>query len=348
MTVAAPRVWVLLGRHGGDNAQLLALAAGLGWPFEARRVAFNRVSGMPGLLLGPTRLGLARDGSDALAPPWPDLVLFAGFRCVSVARWIRRQSGGRSKLVAVGRPRAPLHLFDLVISTAQYELAPAANLLRNTLTLNRPEPERLRQAAEAWRERLGALPRPRTALLVGGDTRRRSVGAAWGEALAAAVNTHRRKTGGSIMATTSPRTPAAVTDALDARLAAPRHFFRWQPNADNPYSAYLALADAFIVTGDSASMLSEACWSGRPVFVFAPADDAPQAARAASPLPAWLVRAGLLTPERNMAAFRAALVAAGLAQPLGAATAPDRPRPPDFDHAVARVRALFADRPRAE
>ncbi len=38
---------------------------------------------------------------------------------------------------------------------------------------------------------------------------------------------------------------------------------------DNPYLGILACAEAFIVTGDSLSMVSEACVTGRPLFIFA-------------------------------------------------------------------------------
>ena len=36
---------------------------------------------------------------------------------------------------------------------------------------------------------------------------------------------------------------------------------------DNPYYAYLAIADALLVTGDSVSMVSEAAATGRPVHI---------------------------------------------------------------------------------
>jgi len=37
------RVWVLLASRAGDNAQLLRLAEALGWPFEAKRIRYNRL-----------------------------------------------------------------------------------------------------------------------------------------------------------------------------------------------------------------------------------------------------------------------------------------------------------------
>src|SRR5262249_1170230 len=44
--------------------------------------------------------------------------------------------------------------------------------------------------------------------------------------------------------------------------------FDWAARGDNPYLAFLGLADAIIVTGDSISMLAEACATGKPVHIF--------------------------------------------------------------------------------
>jgi len=49
----------------------------------------------------------------------------------------------------------------------------------------------------------------------------------------------------------------------------PAHAHIWydgqRTHGDNPWPGFLALADRFIVTADSTSMLAEACASGRPV-----------------------------------------------------------------------------------
>lgn len=36
------RVWALLGHRTGDNMQVEALAAALGWPWEAKRLAWRK------------------------------------------------------------------------------------------------------------------------------------------------------------------------------------------------------------------------------------------------------------------------------------------------------------------
>src|SRR5262245_310602 len=93
------RVWVLLGDGAGDNAQLLRLAEALGWPFEAKRIRYNRLNQCPNLLLGASKLTVDARRSDPLAPPWPDLVIGASRRAAPLARWIKKQSGERSRLV---------------------------------------------------------------------------------------------------------------------------------------------------------------------------------------------------------------------------------------------------------
>ena len=71
------------------------------------------------------------------------------------------------------------------------------------------------------------------------------------------------------MATPSRRTPPEL-------LAAVRHGlgdgpgFVWDGQGDNPYASILALADAVLVTGDSANMVGEATATGAPVHVFEP------------------------------------------------------------------------------
>ena len=41
----------------------------------------------------------------------------------------------------------------------------------------------------------------------------------------------------------------------------------WDGAGDNPYYAYLAVADALLVTADSVSMVSEAAATGKPVHI---------------------------------------------------------------------------------
>ena len=77
--------------------------------------------------------------------------------------------------------------------------------------------------------------------------------------------------GGSLMVSTSRRTNPITMQMLSASLEGEIKIFNWHQDKDrNPYLGYLALSDAVIVTGDSMSMCTEACSTGRPVFIYAP------------------------------------------------------------------------------
>lgn len=354
----APRAWLLLGQRAGDRAQVEAIGAALaalGWSCEPKRIVANGLFRIPNLLLGASLLSIDRRGSDALTPPWPDLVIAAGRRSVPAALWIRRQARGRAKLVHIGRPWAPLRWFDLVVTTAQYGLPERPNVLRNPLPVSPLDRVRLDEAAARWAPQLASLPRPWIAVLVGGEARPYRLDAAAAGRLGREASRMARAAGGSLLVSTSPRTPAEAADALQANLEAPHHLHRWAAGADNPYPAFLALADRFVVTGDSASMLAEACATGRPVRIF-PLPERPDVrlrgvrafqwlAKQAPLVAAWyrrLVDLGLITSVRDMSAFHDELYRHGLAAPMTESSATPASVPEDsLARAVARIQALF-------
>jgi mitochondrial fission protein ELM1 len=345
-----PSVWVLSGHKAGDNAQLLALAEALGWPFEVKRLAYRKTELATNLLLRVTLAGTVARRSSPLSPPWPDLVLTAGRRNEPVARWIRRQSRGRTRLVHVGRPWAPPERFDLVVTTPQYFVPDRANVLTIGMPLHAITPAALAKVAGAWEPRLRHLPTPRIAVLVGGVSSPYRFGAQEGAALGRLVNARAEQTRGSLLVTTSARTPPETAAAIQSALRAPHHFHRWQAgSADNPYRAFLALADEIVVTGDSISMLAEATATGKPVFIFdlgGMRERGPRPLRAArdarSLLHLILMRIAPPRMRRDTRILLQSAVASGRAAWLG------EPAPPggaasaeDLARAAAAVRRLF-------
>jgi len=274
-----PRVWCLLGRKAGDNTQVRALAARLGWSREEKHIAARRWELLPHLLFGATLAGIDRAASSDLAPPWPQLVITAGRRNEPVARWIQRRAGGRCRLVHIGRPWAHPERWDLVVTTPQYFLPQAPNIVHNRLPLHDTAVASPEDEARDWVERWNALPRPWIALLMGGDSGPFVFTAGKGRHLGELASRLAATAGGSLLFTDSARTPPAAATACTNALTAPAHIHRGcdaaRTGGGNPYRAMLALADAFIVTGESMSMLAEAHARGRPLFVFDPADEGP-------------------------------------------------------------------------
>jgi mitochondrial fission protein ELM1 len=264
-----PVVWLIDAYRAGERGQVRALVDALGWPSETRRLDYRQQVFLPHLLGRATLRGLTRAARAGLQAPWPDLVVSCGVRNEPVCRWIRAQSGGRTRYVHIGRPWGALDSFDLVITTPQYRVPPHPNVLHNQLTLHSVTPARLDRVRPDWARAFAGLPGPRVTVLVGGNSGPFTLGPKAATRLAREASDLARGLGGSLLVTTSSRTGDAAADALQAGLDPPHYFHRWQADGGaNPYMGMLAWADRLIVTGDSIAMLSEACATGKPVQMF--------------------------------------------------------------------------------
>lgn len=271
MDGVSPRVWVVTGYRAGERSQLVALAEWLGWPYELKELSYRKTEFTTSLFRGSDLRGIRLQQSSLLAPPWPDLVLSAGMRNEPVGRWIRNQCGGKTRLVHVGRPWADPARFDLVITTPQYPLPRRANVLRNTMTLSMVSSRWLEEKALLWRERYAVLAEPYTGILLGGDSGPYTFGRKTAQRLAREANRLVRKTGGSLLISTSARTSADVVDVLEREIEVPFDLYKWNKGDNaNPYSGILALSERLIVSADSISMLSEACTTRKPVYMLDP------------------------------------------------------------------------------
>ncbi|MAU51196.1 MAG: nucleoside-diphosphate sugar epimerase [Roseovarius sp.] len=311
-----------MGRKAGDNTQVLALAGALGWPVEEKRIRARAWELLPHLVLGKTLLGIDRAASSALEPPWPDLVISAGRRNEPVARWIRARAGGRVRLVHVGRPWARPETYDLVVTTPQYFLPEGGRILVNPLPLHAMTRTSVADEAARLAPRLAHLPRPWTTVLIGGDSGAYVFTPETGRRLAAGVNRLVAATGGSVLVSDSARTPAPARAAFRAALKVPSACYWSDAKEDwpeNPYRGFLGLADRFVVTGESMSMLAEDAAMARPLYVFDPAEPGQWWRRAhnygVKPLSHRLaMRLAPVRMRRDVGRIQAALVAQGQAR----------------------------------
>jgi mitochondrial fission protein ELM1 len=263
-----PRVWILQSPHSGDNTQLRALAGALGWPVEVKRLAYRPAEGLLRLFSLPTLAGVDRGQSSPLEAPWPDLVIASGRGAEAVSFWLRQQNP-KLRIVFIGTPWSGLSRFDLIMTTPQYRLPQAANVLHNMLPVHDVTPERIAAEARLWAPRLAHLPQPFTAVLVGGHSGPYHLTPQAARRLGESASALARAEGGALLVTTSARTGEAATAALESSLGVPHHLHRWGGQAiDNPFHGFLGLASRIIVTADSVSMLAEAVSTGKPVFLF--------------------------------------------------------------------------------
>jgi mitochondrial fission protein ELM1 len=258
------RIWALLGARAGDNNQVIGLAEALGQPFEVKALEYNGLRRLGPRLLGRSLASLTKASRETiLGQPPPDLTISVGHRSVPVVQALRHRSRGRTRAIHVGFPRVSPGCFDLVIATPQYPVPDHPNLLRVPYALTRAAIAAVDRADQA---QMATLPAPRRLLTVGGPTLFWEIDElALAHTLAGLIEVAREE-GGSVLVTTSPRTPARIRSAIAKTLAAAdAPVLLTGPGRSPAYAELVAAADSIRVTADSVAMVSDAVWTGKPI-----------------------------------------------------------------------------------
>ncbi|KAG6640630.1 mitochondrial fission protein ELM1-like isoform X1 [Carya illinoinensis] len=219
----------------------------------------------------------------------PLLVVASGRDTISVASSIKRLAPENVFVVQIQHPRSHLNRFDMVITPRHdyYPLTPHAQeqipwFLRQWITpreppgknvvltvgaLHQADSAALRSAASAWHDELAPVPKPLLVVNVGGPTKNCPYGADLANHLAARLQNVLWSCG-TVRISFSRRTPEKVSNILVREFTSNPKVFIWDDGkGSNPHMGHLAWADAFVITADSVSMLSEACSTGKPVYV---------------------------------------------------------------------------------
>lgn len=345
-------IWAVLSYRAGENSQILGLAEALGEPFETKQFRYRPWGAFGNLTRRVGLFGINQSKSSPLEPPWPRLIISAGLRNEPVCRWISRQSGGRTKLVFLGRTWTARSEFDLVISTPQYRLPDEPGVLQNLGTLHGVSKQRLAAEAARWAERLNPENSHCIAILLGGRSGPFTFGRHAAGRLAQLADARALSKGAKLLVTSSARTDSDAVDLLQACLRSPAEFHHFGAG-ENPYFGMLALADEIIVTGDSIAMLSEAVATEKPVWIFDLGAGRHGMHKSAPPgrtdrtvkteLYRLLMRVGPKRLSRDLRLVHERFVGADLAAWLEEGASPaSGGHAKDMERAVSRVRELLA------
>ncbi len=249
--------WVVSEGLAGTENQCIGVAQALGVPYEIKRVALRQ----PWRALSPY-LGLEQSWSfePALAAPWPELVIAAGRKSIAASRYIKRVSKGACFTAQIQDPRINASHFDLV-AVPEHDPLRGKNVLVTKASPNKVTHDALNAAKDSF-PFLGQLGSPRIAVLIGGSSSAYHMTHEVTRKLADDLS----KAQGALMVTCSRRTGEMNEALLRGRLAHAPNFF-WDGSGVNPYMAMLGWADYILVTADSASMISDACTTGKPVYM---------------------------------------------------------------------------------
>lgn len=251
--------WSLTAGGAGHEIQCLGILEALGIAPVIKRVSPNKLYRAMAPW-GPA----APDAS--IAAPWPDVLVVSGRQSIPYARMIRRRSRGHTVTVVLQSPGAPASWFDLVW-VPEHDRLRGNNVIATLTSPHRLTAERLAADAGTHAAEVAHLPRPLVAVLVGGASGAYTFSSREARKLADDLAAFARAHGCGLLVTPSRRTGHGKIAILKERLADVPAVV-WDLTGENPYFAYMGMAEAFIVTCDSVNMLGEAAFTGKPIYAY--------------------------------------------------------------------------------
>lgn len=266
-------LWALLDNRRGSVGQALGVIDALNKTdinVIEKHIDYNRYSGLPNWIRGRSLLGLTQASKHLICPPFPDFVLSISRRTAPVARYIKKQSP-HTKLIQLMHPgKTGLKEFSLVIVPEHDKNKKhTANVHYIVGCPHRINQNYLQEARSKWKQVFAHLPRPLTAVIIGGSIKGKPFTTENASALADSICKLKQDIGGSILVTTSRRTGTEAQNIIMQKLEhIPQYSYLWGDKGENPYGGFLACADNIVVTADSVSMCCEATGTGKPIYLF--------------------------------------------------------------------------------
>lgn len=264
-------VWCVSDGRTGIERQTLAVALALSERVPTRIKVLRlqptgfQVNLPPSLWLMP-KAALPIEQAARLQAPWPDVWIANGRRSIPYSLRMKKWSAGQSLVVQLQDPRVTPKRFDLV-APPQHDRVRGDNVIT---TLGAPVWYTQKQIEAA----IAQLPEPRhpgkkkIMVILGGTSKRHHLSLARAHAIVAELQRLAHQDV-HLLITTSRRTPKHAEDLFRAfAFTSGADFFANEArDGPNPYLAWLAQAEAALVTEDSTNMMTDAAFFGIPIHL---------------------------------------------------------------------------------
>ena len=280
------KVWILTDDRTGSNNQSIAVGESLSTDCVVKKISYNFFVKLPNFIRKDTLIGVNKKESSDIENDLPDVVVCAGRRLSSVALYIKKLSKGKTFVINILNPNLPYNKFNLILlpfhDNTPKKYLEKGNIVETYGSLNRVNKQKIESETEKFKPLIDKYKKPLISFIIGGDTKDYKYNPRDFGKITKGLSNITNKLSGSLLITTSRRTSAGCIEEIKNNLDCNNYFYdwAWENNPDNnakselgnPYFAMLGSADFLVVTGDSISMVSEACSTGKPVYVYMPKD----------------------------------------------------------------------------
>ena len=255
-TLDNPQLWVVTEGMAGTENQCLAVSHALEIQPVVKRIGLTQ----PWKFLSPY-LGFEVPETftgDALAPPFPHIIIAAGRKAIAACRYIKQQSPN-TFIVFLQNPRAAYKIFDLIAAPAHDTLT-GNNVISTIATPTKFNPDYIKNIQQKNSSPFLHPNKIKIGFLIGGGIAGRAMPACEQNKILETIKNLQTQTGYELFIIGSRRTPLSLSN--DLKTIAPSSWFMGDTRP-NPYEPVIAYSDIVIVTSDSPSMLSDAASAGK-------------------------------------------------------------------------------------
>jgi mitochondrial fission protein ELM1 len=322
------RCWIISDGRVGRRNQCIGVAQKLGAAIDIIKIADIEKDG------GLKEHLEKRLGSSSRTVNWPDIVLSSGDESGNYALQLKQLSANKVFIATITTHRKSIE-FNFTANHMIQPFRPCAHSVDMVGVPHKVTPEFIQNGMDQWRFRMDESiiqpGKPIVSALIGGDVDKNHMfNMDEAREFGTQINREVKRLGASLLITNSPRITVPVWRELLATATQgidQVYVHDCRAKEGNPFAAMLGFADVIAVTGDSLSMCSEACATGKPVYI---------------------IQAPSITPEPYKKVHQA-LYEMGLAKPFEGRLDPYEIKAPPLDEAgkVADAIAPVLDKHRA-
>jgi mitochondrial fission protein ELM1 len=280
-------IFVLSDGRPGNDSQTIGLAKKISekteFPYKIINISFDFL--LPNFLRKASLIGVSPDIKKKLREikTFPKLIISAGRRLSPIALYLKKKSGGISKVIQIMNPELSFDKFDFVIlpkhdfckHSSFQATKNNSKIIQIIGSLNQINQCSTEKEAKKFSSKFAKITKIKIVVFIGGDTKNTKFNTDSALILADRLAEVAKKNNAILLISNSRRTSDKLTNTIKSRLKENEcefEFFYYKDFAgsddNNPYFALIFYADFFVITGDSVSMISECCSTGKQVFIF--------------------------------------------------------------------------------
>ena len=270
------KILIIADERVGTYSQSVALAKNSGLEFEIIFVEYGFFKFLPNFIFSASLIRLKKTSQAQIKKIdfIPKYIISAGRKSATIAIFLQRKlqkfNDNFPKIIQIMRPELNYDLFDYIIIPKHDKISPKLhqNVIISASALSNINIDKNSENYQFYHQKFQNLAKPITAILIGGDTKNTQILVKHIAEILNIVNNNITPQH-SIIILNSRRTSQIINDYLTKITEKNIIFFDYNLCKNhNPYHNILELSDNFIITGDSISMISECCSTGKKVYIY--------------------------------------------------------------------------------